>query len=137
MGLTVVDAGVIIGLLDERDPHHLAASRALHELVAGTDRLVLPASALAEVLVAPSRRGAGAVGVVLALIERVPLRVVALDQPIAVAAAALRAKQKALKLPDALVIATASVLAADRLLTTDRRWPTARQLGIAVKLQTL
>ena len=50
--------------------------------------------------------------------------------PIAVAAAALRANHAALKLPDALVVATASVLGADRLLTTDRGWPTARDLGL-------
>ena len=45
-------------------------------------------------------------------------------------AAALRAKHAALKLPEALVVATASVLGADWLLITDRGWPAARKLGL-------
>jgi predicted nucleic acid-binding protein len=137
MGLTVVDAGVIIGLLDRTDSHHDAARTALHESVARGDRLLVPASALAEVLVAPSRRGGDAVEVVLGLVERVPLQIVALDQPIAVAAAALRAQHPALKLPDALIVATASVLAAETLLTTDRRWPAAHELGLSATVQTI
>ena len=34
-------------------------------------------------------------------------------------------------LPDALVIATAIEHSADELLTTDRKWPTARSLRLA------
>lgn len=137
MGLTVVDAGVVIGLLDSGDSHHESARAALRDAVRRGDRLDLPASALAEVLVAPSRRGGDGVDVVIGLVERVPLRIVALDQPIAVAAAALRAQYPALKLPDALVIATASVLAADHLLTTDRRWPTASELRLTTTVHTI
>lgn len=137
MGLTVVDAGVIIGLLDRDDSHHDSARDALREAVERGDRLLLPASALAAVLVAPSRRGGDEIDVVLGLVERVPLQVVALDQPIAVAAAALRAKHPALKLPDALIIATASVLAAELLLTTDGRWPTARKLGLTATVRAV
>ena len=130
MGLAVVDAGVVIGLLERADAHHDVATQTLHDAVERGDRLALPASALAEVLVAPSRRGDSEIRVVIGLVQRVPLDVVPLDEPIAVAAAALRAKHAALKLPDALVVATASVLGADRLLTTDRSWPTARELGL-------
>lgn len=137
MAVTVVDAGVIIGLLDRTDAHHDAARTALRVCVERADRLLIPASALAEVLVAPSRRGGDAVDMVLDLVERVPLRVVALGQPIAIAAAALRAQHPALKLPDALIIATASLLAADILLTTDRRWPTARKLGLTATVHTI
>ena len=130
MGLAVVDAGVVIGLLERADAHHDVATQALRDAVERGDRLALPASALAEVLVAPSRRGDNEIRVVIGLVQRVPLDVVPLDEPIAVAAAALRAKHAALKLHDALVVATASVLGADRLLTTDRGWPTARKLGL-------
>ena len=137
MGLTVVDAGVIIGLLDRTDAHHDAARSALRVCVERGDRLLLPASALAEVLVAPSRRGGDAVGVVRGLVERVPLRIVALDEPIAIAAAAVRAQHPAVKLPDALIIATASVLSAETLLTTDRRWPTPRKLGLTATVHTI
>lgn len=137
MGLTVVDAGVIIGLLDRTDAHHDAARSALRECVERGDRLLLPASALAEVLVAPSRRGGDAVGAVRRPVARVPLRIVALDEPTAVAAAALRAQHPAVKLPDALIIATASVLSAETLLTTDRRWPTSRKLGLTATVHTI
>ena len=39
-----------------------------------------------------------------------------------------------LRLPDALVIATAIEQSADELLTTDRKWPTARALTLDVRL---
>jgi predicted nucleic acid-binding protein len=56
MGLTVLDAGVLIGFLDGRDAHHAGAHRLLTASLAANDTLALPASALAEVLVGPSRR---------------------------------------------------------------------------------
>ena len=138
MGLTVLDAGVLIGFLDARDAHHDAAHK---ELVASRDRgdrLLLPASALAESLVAPSRRGDDAVRRVEAFLERLPVQVVPLDQPIAVAAAALRARHGGrLKLPDALVVATANVVGADVLVTTDRAWPSPEALGLLPTLVVL
>ena len=51
MGLTVLDAGPVIGLFSRRDVHHEASLRALGECRERGDQLVLPASALAEVLV--------------------------------------------------------------------------------------
>lgn len=137
MALTVVDAGVMIGFLDRDDPHHVAAGSILRETVGRGDRLVLPASALAELLVAPSRRGGTAIDTVLGLLRRVPIEVIPLDQPIAIAAAALRARHRALKLPDALVIATAAANAAARLITTDRGWPTARNLALTTTMVTI
>ena len=52
-------------------------------------------------------------------------------------AAALRAKHGSLKLPDALVIATARMLGADLLVTTDRKWPTPQRLQLGAKIRTL
>jgi len=46
-----------------------------------------------------------------------------LTTPIARKAARLRAIHKSLKLPDALVVATAIHCEAQRLVTTDRKWP--------------
>ena len=46
------------------------------------------------------------------------------------AAAQLRARHPALKLPDALVVATAVTLDADHLVTTDRKWPSRSRLGL-------
>ena len=42
----------------------------------------------------------------------------------------MRAGHAALKLPDALVIATAISLGADRILTTNRAWP---MIGVEVQ----
>lgn len=130
MGLTVLDAGVLIGFLDAGDAHHAAAGRALSAALGRHDRVCLPASALAEALVSPSRRGAQAVHVLRGLVARLPVEIATLDEPTAVAAAALRATHPSLGLPDALVIATAHVLDADVLVTTDRGWPTQGELGL-------
>lgn len=130
MGLTVLDAGVLIGFLDAKDAHHRAADRAMADALGRHDRIVLPASAFAEVLVGPSRRGARAMAATRGLVERLPIEIAPLDEPIARAAAALRAGRRSLKLPDALVIATAHVIDADLLVTTDRGWPTCAELGL-------
>jgi predicted nucleic acid-binding protein len=137
MALTVIDAGVLIGFLDRNDPHSEAATDALAATVDRGDRMVVPASALAEVLVGPARRGPGTVATVLELIERVPFEVAPLDRYVAVAAARLRAKHRAIKLPAALVLATAEVLGADVFVTTDRGWPNARRLAIDCSIQVI
>lgn len=135
MGLTHLDAGVIIAFLDADDAHHDAARSAISDAFDNADRLSIAASALAECLVGPARRGPKAVEVVRALLERLPLSVVDLDADIAVRAARLRVRHRSLKLPDALVLATAEQSAADRLITTDREWPTAKALQLTVSIQ--
>ena len=92
---------------------------------------------MAEALVGPSRAGPDAVAVVRRLIERLAMRVVALDGDIAEAAASIRAHHRSVKLPDALVIATARHVGADRLVTTDRGWPSASDLGMATTIVEL
>jgi predicted nucleic acid-binding protein len=125
MALTVVDAGVVIALLDADDGHHAAAREALREALDRGDDLVLPASAYAECLVGPLRRGAEAATTVDSFLEALPARVEPVTRSIARSAAVLRARHgRALRLPDALVLATAIELHAHRLLTTDAGWPT-------------
>jgi len=137
MGLTHLDAGVIIAFLDADDVHHDAARSALADALDHTERLSLAASALAECLVGPARRSPKAVEVVRTLIERLPASIVDLDAEIATRAAMLRARHRSLKLPDALVLATAEQSRADRLITTDRKWPTAKAMKLAVSIQQL
>jgi len=137
MGLTVLDAGVLIGFLDTNDAHHSAASSALRDARDRADRLVLPASAFAEILVGPSRKGPAAVTVVRDLVGRVPIDVEPLGAEVAVAAAAIRAAHPSLKLPDALVIATAGHLRADYLITTDRNWPSRTKLKLATTIREI
>jgi len=137
MGLTVVDAGVIIGFLDEADAHHRAARGALAAAVERADRLVLPASGYAESLVGPARRGPDAVATVDRFLTRLPIEIVPLGPEVAAAAASLRARHRSVKLPDALIIATAIVLDADRVLTTDRRWPSKSKLGLRAAISSV
>lgn len=137
MGLIHLDAGVVIGFLDADDAHHRSAAQALAASLQSGDRLAMAASAFAECLVGPSRRGERAVATVTDLFERLPIDIANLDADIARRAAALRAKHDSLRLPDALVLAAASESSADQLITTDRRWPTARKLGLALTINVL
>ena len=137
MGLTHLDTGVIIGFLDADDVHHDAARLVLSDALDNAERLSIAASALAECLVGPARRGPKAVEVVRSLIERLPVAVVDLDEEIATQAALLRARHPSLKLPDALVIATAEHSSADRVITSDRKWPTAKAMKLTVSIQNI
>lgn len=65
------------------------------------------------------------------------MSVVGLDAEIATRAAFLRARHRTLKLPDALVIATADATGGDRLITTDRKWPTAKAMKLTVRIEQL
>lgn len=132
MGLTVLDAGVVIAVLDGGDAHHASAVESVGLARRRGDTLVLPASAYAECLVAPTRRGSAAIAVVDQFLDSVPIRVEAASRAIGAAAAGLRAQHgPTLRLPDALVVATAILLQADRVVTTDGRWP---EVGVAVEV---
>ncbi|OGN81721.1 MAG: hypothetical protein A2X23_02510 [Chloroflexi bacterium GWC2_73_18] len=124
MGLIVLDAGVVIAILDASDVHHGSARRTVTAALGSGAALALPASAYAEVLVAPHRRGAEAAASVDAFLDALPARVEPATRAIAAIAAELRSKHgKRLRLPDALVAATAIVIGAERMITTDARWP--------------
>lgn len=133
MGLIVLDAGVMIALLERRDAHHHPAVAAVETARAQGDRFALPASAYAEILVKPARRGQSEVAAVDGIVDTMPSAVVPIDRVIAASAARLRAHHgRALRLPDALVLATADILRADRVLTTD-----ADLLGRGINVELL
>ena len=116
--LIVLDAGVLIGALDDAHAHHSAAAEAI---AAQSDAdLRLPISAYSEVLVAPARFGR--LEDVKADLAGLGLVIDAIGEATAEAAARLRARHASLRLPDALVIAHAEVVEADELLTTDATW---------------
>ena len=133
MALIHLDAGVLIGFLDGNDAHHPAAGAAIAEALDRADRLAMAASALAECLVGPARRGDDAVEIVHDLRQRFPIAIIDLNVDIATAAARLRARHRRLRLPDALVIASASVDGADELITTDQRWPAGKALSVSIR----
>jgi predicted nucleic acid-binding protein len=127
VALIVVDASVLIALLDPGDALHPAATAALSR--SAGDDLKLPASAYSESLVGPARRGrmrAAKNAIASLLIDVVPI-----TDRIAEDAAELRARHRRLRLPDALVVATGSALSADRILTGDAAW---RRLGKTISV---
>ena len=113
----MLDASVVIAHLDPGDALHSAATSGLLEH-AGDD-LRLPASAYAESLVDPARRGR--LDEARDALAALQLQIVPIDGPLAERAASLRAHQRALRFPDALVIACGHLLGADVILTADRR----------------
>jgi predicted nucleic acid-binding protein len=125
VALIILDASVLIALLDPSDMLH-AAARAAVTRHAGDD-LQIPASAYSETLVGPARRGhlAAAKSAIRSLL----VEVVPITPLIAERAAELRAGHPGLRLPDALVVATGAELQADTVLTGDARW---RQLGTTI-----
>jgi predicted nucleic acid-binding protein len=132
MALTVLDAGVVIGVLDDTDVHHAAARAAVQSALARGDALAIPASAYAECLVGPARVGKPALQAVDAFLTDLVADVEPITRQLAAKAAQLRARHGArLRLPDALVLATAQHLKADRVLTTDAGWPPT---GVTVEL---
>jgi predicted nucleic acid-binding protein len=114
----ILDASVLIGLLDTADPHH---DRAIDDVEAADRQgqpLLLPASALSEMLVAFAR--ARRLEEARRAISAMGITVVSLTDTIAERAAELRARHNRLRLPDAIVLATAQQLGG-RLLSYDRR----------------
>ncbi len=120
MALVVLDASVVIAFLDPDDGLHAAAAAALVEHQ--QDELVIPASVYAEILVAPYRSGTEAVEEVETFLSDLAVRTEPITAAIARGAARLRSRLRGLRLPDALVLATADEIEADTVLTGDQSW---------------
>ena len=118
MALIVLDASVVIAHLDPEDRFHSSATSVLLEHAA--DDLRLPASAYAESLVDPARKGR--LDEARDALATLRLHIVPIDGSVAERAASLRARERGLRLPDALVLACGKLLGADVILTADRRW---------------
>ena len=133
MGKVVLDSSVLLGLLDAKDAHHEAASAAVRTCTEDGQALLLPATALSEILVGASRVGSDAVRVTEAFVNRIVTTVLPIDRAVARSAAELRANYRNLRLPDALVLACGIVHAVDTVLTADRSWrridPRVRVIG--------
>jgi len=124
VGLTVLDASIVIAVLDGQDVHHAAARAGLASRLEARDSFVLPVSAYAETLVGAFRQGGAAPATIDAFLAALPARLEPISPVIARTAARLRAQHgRRLPLPDAFVVATALELSADQILTADRRWP--------------
>ena len=118
MGALILDASVLIGLLDTADAHHALAVDDVEQADLGGTRMLAPASAYSEALVsfARAKRGKDARDAIAAM----GISVTPLTAAIAEHAAELRARYDRLRLPDAIVLATARELDG-RLLSYDER----------------
>jgi predicted nucleic acid-binding protein len=112
----ILDASVLIGLLDTADAHHQRAVDDVDGADSAGDTLLVPASAYSEALVSFAR--AGRTTDARDAIAAMGIIIVAMSQEIAERAAEIRAQHDRLRLPDAIVLATARELRAD-LLTYD------------------
>ncbi len=118
MEALILDASVLIGLLDTADTHH---DRAIDEVETADRRgqqLLLPASAYSETLVAFAR--ARRLDDARQAISAMGITVVPFTDTIAERAAELRARHTSLRLPDAIVLASAQEIGGG-LLSYDRK----------------
>lgn len=118
MGSLILDASVLIGLLDAADAHHQRAVDDVEAADEASTELVAPASAYSEALVAFAR--VERIGDAREAIAAMGIRVAPLDARTAERAAELRARHYRLRLPDAIVLATAHELGGG-LLSYDER----------------
>ena len=131
MGSVAVDSGVIIALFDVGDVHHGWSVEQIQQIVTARHVIVISALTVAEVLVRPAQ--AGAADAVRADLMSLRPRIVDVDADIAARAADLRASRTALRLPDAIIVATALFAQCDYLVTTDQRMAVATD-GIPVRV---
>jgi predicted nucleic acid-binding protein len=122
----ILDASVVIGLLDTADPHHKSAVDDVEAADLAGQSLVLPASAYSETLVAFARHNR--IRDAREALADMGITIAPLTDEIAERAAQRRATHAALRLPDALVLATADHLGAT-LLTYDHRLATVAAGG--------
>lgn len=118
MGALILDASVLIGLLDRTDVHHVRAVDDVEAADRAGRALLTAASAYSEALVAFAR--ADRLPDARDAIAGIGIAVVPLTGEIAEQAAELRAAHRGLRLPDAMVLATARERGGG-LLTYDER----------------
>ncbi len=130
--VALLDSVVVAGFLDRDDAFHAAADARIRQL-AGSDTLVVSVITYAELLTGAGlgHHGQSAVrGFFGELIDEVHN----VDRAVAERAAELRSRKPSLKMPDALILATADLQDADIVVTADDRW---RDVGIGPQVELL
>ncbi len=129
----VLDSGVVVGFLDRQDALHSAADAAVRELVHG-QRLVASAVTYAEVLTG-ARLGHHDEEAVAGFFAGLLSGVLPVDVAVADKAADLRSRFKALRMPDALILATAETdPEIDLVVTGDQQLAKVSDLRVEVRL---
>ncbi len=118
MARVALDADLLIAFLDPGDAQHERAVDELRPRLTDGDELLIGATVYAEVMVRPLQQRSDAT--VDGFLDAAGVRFVPTDRAIARRAARLRADHSALRLPDAMSLATA--LGSDAtLLTLDKK----------------
>jgi predicted nucleic acid-binding protein len=128
-----LDSDAVVGFVDAADAQHAAADAAVRELAA-EQRLMVSVVTYAEV-VTGARVGHHDLDAVMGFFADVITRIVPVDVEVADRAAELRAAASSLRMPDALIVATAELTPeVDTLLTGDRAVAKLRGLRCDVRL---
>jgi predicted nucleic acid-binding protein len=116
----LLDSAVVAGFLDRDDVFHPPADARVREL-AGREQIVVSVITYAELL---TRAGAGhhAETAVRGFFTDLVDEIHDVNRAVAERAAQLRVAKTSLRMPDALILATADVHEAALVITADRRW---------------
>lgn len=129
----VLDSDAVVGFLDRDDALHDAADAAIGDL-ARERRLLVSVVTYAEVL-AGVRLGHHNEGQVRGFFAQLVSEVLPVDTTVADEAAELRSRLKSLRMPDALILATAETnQEVDLIVTGDAKVPKVPGLDCAVHL---
>lgn len=129
----VLDSDVVVGFLDRQDALHEAADGAVREFARG-QRLVASVVTYAEVLTG-ARLGHHNNDDVAGFFRGLLSAVLPVDVAVADAAADFRSRFKSLRMPDALILATAETDAdVDLIVTGDRQLAKVPGLRVEVRL---
>lgn len=118
--VVLLDSAVVAGFLDRDDALHEAADARVREL-AGRERLVASVVTYAELLTG-ARLGHHDETTVRGFFNDLVDEIYDVDRAVADRAADLRAAKPALRMPDALILATAAIHEVAVVLTGDTRW---------------
>ena len=130
----VLDSDAVVAFLDRADALHDAADEAVRDLL-GKDRLLASAVTYAEVLTG-ARLGRHDEKRVRGFFADLISEILPVDAEVADKAADLRARRKSLRMPDAMILATADLHPeVDLLVTGDRR--AAKLTGASFKVKLL
>jgi predicted nucleic acid-binding protein len=132
----LIDTSTILSYLSGSEPASATATRLFDDFLAtGRDRGAISTVSVGEILVRPFQAGPAAVAIAEGFLGHfADLDLIDIDYPIAREAARIRATT-GLRMPDALILATALVRDVDLLCTNDRGQALAAdRLGIDARL---
>jgi predicted nucleic acid-binding protein len=131
--LILLDSTVIVGFLDADDALHTASVARLRELAAA-HTFTASVISYAEVLTG-ARLGHHPEDRVAGFFDALIRELVPVDRPIADRAAAIRSERRSLRMPDALILATADLHEqVDLVLCGDGDWLKVEDLDCRVEL---